>query len=573
MKKNILILFVIFSIHSFAQDMEWAKSFGDTLSDEGICMATDNASNIYIGGISEDLIDMGNGRDTTYGTWDGIVTKLSKNGEFIWYKAFGSLEDKVYVTSLATDMESNLYVTGKFRNELHFNDQLYAGYGDDKNDIFISKLDLDGNHIWTKILKGSKDDEPFSLKYANGNIFVSGKFQDTLYIDANKIYATDPASSSTTSHGFVFSFDTEGNTNWINFFDGGTGYCRKIDVDLSNVYAIVENKDNCKIVNGISNEFAILTASVGKADVYVIQFDAETGSVNWGNRMGDVGADLGYGITVDNFQNVYAGGVFTGTTDTQVTFDSQNGTGGSFDGFGKFDFFLVKYDSDGNYIWAKVYGTTESEGIFSGDIVCTEKSSVYASVYYLDPSTQFESDIFTCEEGWDGIEALLLKFDLDGNYKWGKQTSLGKLSDLKHTTYIRDLELTRGDTLLLVGNFLGEGYFIEESFTLSSQKESKDIFVGKYIDQDEIHGVSGINDFALSSDKVEVYPNPSRGIINFNYDPTLGQLVGLSILDVSGKEINNYQLSNNSIEISESGMYIIQFRLEKGIVYQKVIIQ
>jgi len=72
--------------------------------------------------------------------------------------------------------------------------------------------------------------------------------------------------------------------------------------------------------------------------------------------------------------------------------------------------------------------------------------------------------------------------------------------------------------------------------------------------------------------KVEVYPNPSPGIVNVSI-PDNVKVLKSALFDMSGKKMDNVELKNNSLDISllPKGVYLLKIETSKGILTKKII--
>ncbi|MBK7985962.1 MAG: SBBP repeat-containing protein [Ignavibacteria bacterium] len=141
----------------------WAKSCGGKGNQIGQSIKVDAMGDVYTTGIFQDTIDFNPGTGvanlSAVGEEDAFILKLDANGNFLWAKSFGGIEmDRGY--SIAIDAEGNVYTTGYFIDTVDFDPgtgvtNLSAVGG---KDIFILKLDPNGNFVWAKSFGGDRRD-------------------------------------------------------------------------------------------------------------------------------------------------------------------------------------------------------------------------------------------------------------------------------------------------------------------------------------------------------------------------------------------------------------------------------
>ena len=90
-------------------------------------------------------------------------------------------------------------------------------------------------------------------------------------------------------------------------------------------------------------------SSSGWDDAFLSKFDAN-GDFQWACSWGGGANDHGYGVAIDGSGNVYVTGYFFGTVD----FDPGEGED-AHSAFG-LDVVLSKFDSNGNFQWARTWG-------------------------------------------------------------------------------------------------------------------------------------------------------------------------------------------------------------------------
>ena len=155
------ILFIVVIIqNSFAQNFEWAKSLGG-ISDEFVySIAIDSFGNVYTVGYFAGSIDF----DPGIGTFllnsgsgeDMFIQKLDAQGNFVWAKQMGGISN-AYGNSISIDEIGNIYISGNFLGTADFDpgsgtfNMTSAG----NYDIFIQKLNSNGDFIWARQMGGS----------------------------------------------------------------------------------------------------------------------------------------------------------------------------------------------------------------------------------------------------------------------------------------------------------------------------------------------------------------------------------------------------------------------------------
>ena len=156
---------------------DWAKSFGSSGSDIGADITISNDGSIFISGWTTGNLNnqihagVANNSD---GINDSYVMKLDSDGNEQWTKLFGTTEeDQGYAVHISSD--GFIYITGETSGNL--NNQINSG----EADIFITKLNSDGNEIWTNIFGTTRDDLAWGSEIdANNNLYLFGETHGNL---------------------------------------------------------------------------------------------------------------------------------------------------------------------------------------------------------------------------------------------------------------------------------------------------------------------------------------------------------------------------------------------------------
>ena len=397
MKKTFLIVLLLFSyIFIFAQlnPWLWTKNAGGISEDWSYNIAVDVSGNSYITGYFKGSATFGSTNLTSKGCIDIFIAKLDSSGNWLWAKKAGGT-DWDGGLGIAVDASGNSYVTGYFADSAIFGSTTLTG--NEGDNIFVAKLDSNGNWLWVKKAGGTGYDGGLGIEVdASGNSYVTGDFSGTV------TFGSTTLTSRGNSDIFVAKLDSSGNWLWAKKA-GGKGYDKGhgIAVDaVNNIY-----------VTGIFEGSATFgsTTLINKSseyyyDIFIAKLDS-SGNWLWAQNAGGTGSDWGNGIAVDASGNSYVTGYF----DSDATFGSTTLTSN-----GGNDIFVAKLDSSGNWLWAKNAGASDTD---SGNGIAVDASgNSYVTGYFL--STATFGDITLTSYG--GTDIFIAKLDSSGNWLWAK---------------------------------------------------------------------------------------------------------------------------------------------------------
>lgn len=206
----------------------WAKSIGGTIGDMARAIDIDASNNIYTTGFFNGTVDF----DPNIGTYtvvssgssqDAYVNKLDANGNFVWVKTFDGPTGSDVGTSIVVDPTGFVYTSGDYRNTVDFDpgSSIFNVTSVGFRDVFITKLDLNGQFVWAKSIGSTSDDNCYDIsKDPSGNIFTTGQFQGTMDFDPG--VGTYTISSLGSTDIFLSGLTSSGNI-YIAAAFGGTG--------------------------------------------------------------------------------------------------------------------------------------------------------------------------------------------------------------------------------------------------------------------------------------------------------------------------------------------------------------
>jgi len=162
----------------------WAGAVGGASSDGNKAVALDPQGNVYVTGRFKLTADFDPGpavfNITASGSEDDMfVLKLTPDGNFVWAKQMTGLQGEVG-NDIATDAVGNVYTTGFFEDVADFDPGpgVYNLTTNGLRDIFISKLNTDGNFGWAVSFgETTAEDKGIGISVdAAGTVYVTGAF-------------------------------------------------------------------------------------------------------------------------------------------------------------------------------------------------------------------------------------------------------------------------------------------------------------------------------------------------------------------------------------------------------------
>lgn len=223
---------------------------------------------------------------------------------------------------------------------------------------------------------------------------TSGAYDDIAHaIDGDSDYyitgQTSGAFSGNNNRGgidvFLSKYDNKYNLIWTSQF-GTTGddFAKAIVVETEYVY-----------VTGNTTSIFDSQSDKGGIDTFLAKYDSE-GNQLWVRQFGSALNDYAYGVSADD-----SGIYITGYTYGELLGEQK---------LGEADAFLVKYDSEGNLLWIRQFGSDSSDYVYG---VSADESGIYIT------GTTF--GILLGLANFGASDAFLARYDKEGNQIWIKQ--------------------------------------------------------------------------------------------------------------------------------------------------------
>ena len=556
--KNISKIFVssflLFVVVIKSQTFGWAKSYGGETAEEAFAVTVDPLGNIISTGNFRGTVDFDPGTGTTIATslgdWDVFIQKLDASGNFLWAKTFGGASAD-HAESVFTDQNGNIYTAGRFTQTVDFDPG--SGVASHSSlgsfDVFVQKLDAEGNFLWAKTFGGANYDVCYALKVdSDGNVYTTGHFNGSVDFDpGSEVYTLTATENNRNT--FVQKMDTNGNFLWAKSFSGAN-WGTSINIDSAgNIYTTGTIFGQTDFDPG-SGTFLLNSSQY--YGTFVQKMDS-SGNFLWAKSFGgSYNLNTSYS-TVDSSGNIYT----TGSFDFPGDYDPSDGTS-TLTSNGHQDVFIQKMDASGNFLWAKNFGGSCE---YCVDVSKSISVDTFGNIY----TTGFFANTTDLDPG-PGIahytsaghhDIFIQKLDTVGNFIWGK--SFGSSAEFETG---RSLHVDAEGSVIVTGNFGGSVDFDDGSGVANLTPVGySDIFLLK-ITQNLLSSTAEESRFDAL-----VYPNPTSGKVQLVLQESL-ENVELLLSDSSGTIISkqNKKLSKiNQLELPKnSGIYFLTVKTPKG---------
>lgn len=320
------------------------------------------------------------------------------------------------------------------------------------------------NFEWAKSFGSTFTEEGHAITVdATGNVYSTGYFRETADLDPG--VGTDNHTSLGNEDIYVQKLDASGNFLWakaFGSFNGDVGNAISVDA-AGNVFTTGYFQGTVDFDPGAGT--TNLTA-VGAFDYFIQKLDA-AGNFLWAKTFGSNLTDMAYGIAVDDLGNVYTTGYFSETID----FDPGAGTT-NLTAVGTGDAFIQKLDAAGNLVWAKTFGSINTD--YGRSIKVDAAGNVYTTGYF-ELTVDFDPGAGTTNlTSVGGADVFVQKLDASGNLIWAK-TFGGATLDEGYSISVDNL-----GNVITVGQFNGSADFDPGPVTNSlNAAGGGDVFIQK----------------------------------------------------------------------------------------------
>ncbi len=304
--------------------IEWEESYGSTGNDYTYAALENSAGNFVIAGYTwGDDGDV----DMNKGLADVWVIQLDPSGEIMWQKTYGGSSSEIMNTIIETS-DGGYALVGSTNSD---NGDISMSF--DSRDVWLLKLDNQGDMIWEQTYGGNKWDEAYSiLEDEEGNFVIAAES------------GSSDEDVSTPNKGlldiWLFKTDATGTLLWEKSY-GSTD-------NEGEPYLLAGDDGGYFIFARTFGEDMDVSLNYGRWDMWLIKTNAE-GELMWQRSYGGSHHDYPLAVAKGPYGSLVVGAYS----------ESENGhVSGN---HGKVDVWLLGLSQDGVILWEEHFGGTESE--------------------------------------------------------------------------------------------------------------------------------------------------------------------------------------------------------------------
>jgi hypothetical protein len=236
-----------------------------------------------------------------------------------------------------------------------------------------------------------------------GNIFITGLYVGTLTAGSYTL------NGSTGEYlPYLAKYNSAGNVLWAKtaISSGVNNSCATLGS------AVCSDQQGNSYLSGYFCDASIAFGSytltnTGIGNMFLVKYDP-AGNVLWARNPVHSGTDWAYSVSCDANNNVFVTGVFNGTT---IAFGSSTLTNTSSQ-----TMFLVKYDPNGNVIWARnPTGDVVGDDYFGTYVSAESNGNTFVAGSFTNSTLVFGTYTLS---GGSGQNTFLVKYDASGNVVW-----------------------------------------------------------------------------------------------------------------------------------------------------------
>lgn len=359
-----------------------------------------------------------------------------------WQPAGPSVSSET--AAVTTDAAGNIYTVGHFSGTGDFDpgpgEVLLTSNTTQFNDVFVTKMDPQGNLIWARRFGGSLNEFASGVVVdSEGQVIICGRY-------------TGIANMNPGPGNFNLTFG--GNTDiFINILDANGNFVFARGIGGNNFdepYSMVIDADDMITIGGrfggtVNFGPNTLTApgALEHVDGFILRMN-NSGTVQWAKRIGNTGEDHVSDLTLDPEGNIIFTGVFVSY---QADFDPST-QWATLTPVGLRDAFVCKWTNSGEFLWVVQIGGPEND--FGLSVTTDADGNIYTGGSFRSTSDFNMAGMGYALTSAGGDDAYMARYGPDGTFHWARRIG-GTGND-----EARRMERSAAGHLVTLGSFLGE---------------------------------------------------------------------------------------------------------------------
>lgn len=511
---------------------------------------------------------------------------------------------------IATDQNDNIYQLFINRKSADFDPGIgitqHVGKG-----IVLNKYDKNGILLWSNAWKHNKGNRTLSFQVDHNNdIVMAGMIDSITDIDPGPgTLLFDPLQGN----AYIMKLNSNGSMLWA----------KQIGSDSTEVWNVMVDKSNNIIIVGTNQNIGDFDPGLGTfflcqnswfSSIHV-KYD-KNGNFIWGQELKETlsGAALSSGIITDSSANIFIAGCFRETVDFDPSTSVFNMTASN---MGQSDY-VIKLDSNGNFIWAKMMETRTVDGHYV-ELAIDKKGDVYiyslftqtcdfnpnAGVYNMTNTTTLITNTpYLCKWDNNGNFIWAIKFQLQNNSFSPWNSIKGLHVDMDTNIYISiysadSTDIDPGPNVLMTNQGQESFLKLDKNGDLLWHMTLDSAMIGNFIPISNggllctanLFGITDVdpspatfftsnnlglktgnvlfklygnplyikNDFTLNRE-LKLFPNPAKNFIAISQEGEIS-IEDIKIYNLNGSLLHCPLLRKNTFDISQlaNGYYVLKY--------------
>ena len=552
-KLYIAVSFFFGVLNVSAQETLWQKDiqsstqdFLSTMSitlDRQIVLSGSAIQKSKLSGVSS------SGAASTNAGYDYRLLKLSQDGNILWDKHFGGSKHD-YLVSTTTTREGGFLLAGTSYSNQSLNKK---GNNIGGSDIWLIRLNEDGEELWQKTLGTKNNDEAAAViqsidegffiagninsnknLFGSKDVFVSkldktGKLINTTILGGNASDEVQEMIATPDGGSILLMYSTSGKTQnkIFNTLKTDQANTENKAIDL---LASPKGEIEAKILIGKTEE------NFGEGDYWIVKLD-KNANVEWQKSYGGSADDHPKTIAFTD-KGYLIGGESRSNSSGNKRENIEEGT----------DLWMISLDKNGTELWQKSYSFGNRDVLMSTNVIRKTNKDNFSEDqgFLLGGYTQAEGKIKTDDEKF-----WMLYIDTSGKEEWRKHIE-GKSK--KKEERLVSAKLQNDGTFLLAGTSAEE----------LGQENWKILKLG---DKDL--------DNLLEKQDIRIYPNPVDDYCYVEIGFEFSGEAAIALHDMSGRQVQNlktkHQVTKINVSTLPQGIYIVTAKTENKIMNTKIV--